>query len=434
MGALADLANKNAGVAHLFTQVLDEEVGPIRTDLNEIKGKMSGETAQMLERMEKELVETRAQLKALQTLVQRPGMVGGFDGPEEKKKAQRTIFEKALRHGWGALEQEEKKLFQQERAFGLGGNDEKIGHGGSFAELKTMYAADATTGGFLMTPEIAQELIKAVVQISDFHSLVNVRMTANPWVILRKRTQTTSAARTAEQATRSETQNMKFGRVQVFPYTAYALSKISNEDLQDSELDLAATVIADFAEEFARLEGFEIANGLGQGANQCAGFLHETGVTGTAYAGSGGTEGYLTSSATGGFAYNDLVDTQHALKPAHRKGAIWALTTETLADCRKLTDSLGQPLLWAANGSTNPEQLMGYAYAEMVDMQQVASGNFPIGFCNWKKFYTLVIRSQISVRTIDQRWIDEDATGYMGYYRFGGAVTLSEAGHFLKIA
>jgi HK97 family phage major capsid protein len=433
MGALEDLANKNASVAHHFKGVLDEEIGPIRLDLKEIREKMSGETAQMIERIETELKETKAQLKTLQTVIQRPGFAGGSDGPEEKKRAGKSAFNKALRQGWGSLDTEEKKHIQLERGIaGLGGNEEKFGHGQT-AEYKTMFGSDATTGGFLMTPEIAQELILAVVQISDFHSLVNVRMTANPWVILRKRTQTTSASRIAEQATRSETQNMKFGRVQVFPYTAYALSKISNEDLEDSELDLPGTIMADFAEEFARLEGYEIPNGLGQGANQCAGFLKDTDVTGTAYAGTGGTTGYLTSSATGGFGYSDLVDTRQALKPAYRKGASWAFTTETTGDLQKLTDSIGRPLLWDANGAPT-NQLLGYPYAEMVDMPQVASGNFPVVFANWKKFFTLVVRKQVSIRVIDQRWIDEDATGYMGYYRFGGSVTLAEAGHALKIA
>lgn len=431
MGALADLAHKNANVAHLFTQVLDEEMGPIRTALNEVKEKMSGETAQVLERMNADLVETRSELKALKTILNRPGTAfSGFDSPEEKRKAQYKSFDKGLRLGWGALDAEEKKMMPRDEVFGLG-MQEKIGHGQS-AEHKTMFGSDAQGGGFLMAPEIATDLIMAVVQVSDFHSLVNVRMTANPWVIIRKRTQTTSAARIPEQATRIETQNMKFGRVQVYPYTAYALSLVSNEDLEDSELDLAATIQADFAEEFAKLEGYEIPLGLGAGANQCAGFLQDADVISTAYPGSGGTTGYITSSAVGGFTYDNLVDTRQAMKPAYRKGSSWVMATETVGDLQKLTDNIGRPLLFDANGAPT-NQLLGYPYMEMVDMPSVASGNFPIVFANWKKFYTLVIRKQVSVRVITERYIDQNAVGYLGYYRFGGNVTLSEAGHALKI-
>ncbi len=431
MGALQDLATKNASVAHLFTQVLDEEVGPLRTDLNEVKAKMSAETKQYVERLEKMQRETEAELKALKTIINRPGFVGGFDSPEEKAKARTAAFTKALKYTWGALDAEEKKLVPHDNTFGLA-QGEKIGHGQN-TEHKTMFGSDATTGGFLATPEVADELIKAIVQISDFHSLVNVRMTANPWVMIRKRTQTGSASRTPEQATRTETQTPKFGMVQVTPYAGYALTKISTQDLDDSELDLPAFIMGEFAEQFAKLEGYEIALGTGSGANQCQGFLQDSDIISTAYPGTGGTTGYTTSAAVGGFNFLDLVNLQHALKPAYRKGSVWAFATETLADIRVMTDSVNRPIIWPASADL-ATSLMGYPYEEMIDMPSVASGNFPIAFANWKKWYTLVIRKQVSVRVLQERYADEDAIGYMGYYRFGGNVTLSEAGHVLKIA
>jgi HK97 family phage major capsid protein len=433
MGALQELATKNANVAHLFTQVLDEEVGPIRTSLKDVEERLGAETKQHIERLEGQIRTNEAEMKALKTIINRPGTVGGFDDHEEKAnaKARSAAFLKALKYNWGALSAEEKKHVPHDNVFGLA-QGEKVGHGQS-AEHKTMFGSDATTGGFLATPEVADELIKLVVQISDFYSLVTVRMTANPWVMIRKRIQTGSASRTPEQATRTETQTPKFGMVQVTPYTAYALTKISTQDLDDSELDLPAFIMAEFAEQFAKLVGYEIANGTGSGANQCQGFLQDADITGTAYSGSGGATGYTTSAAVGGFGYADLIDLVHATKPAYRKGASWAFTTETLGDMRKLTDSMNRPL-WGPMGGDLPGQLLQYPYEEMIDMPSVASGNFPIAFANWQKWYTIVVRKQVSVRVLQERYADEDAMGYMGYYRFGGNVTLSEAGHVLKIA
>jgi HK97 family phage major capsid protein len=429
MGALQDLAYKNASVAKTFTDILTEEVGPLRTDLKEVKAQMSGEVTQIVERLEQELRKQEAEMKALKAIMNRPGSIGGFDDPQEKKKAGRDAFIKACMLGWGSLSAEEKKYVPQDHNVAQG---EKIGHLQN-TEHKTMFGSDATTGGFLTTPEIADELIKLVVQISDFHSLVNVRTTANPWVMIRKRTQTGSASRTPEQATRTETQTPRFGMVSVTPYASYGLTKISTQDLDDSELDLPSFIMGEFAEQFAKIEGYEIANGVGAGSNQCQGFLTDNDIVGTAYSGSGGATGYVTSSTTGNFTYPDLVNIQHALKPAYRKGAVWAMTTETLGDMRKLTDSQNRPL-WGPMGGGLPGQLMDYPYQEMVDMPSVASGHFPIAFANWKQWYTLVIRKQVSVRVLQERYADEDAFGYMGYYRFGGNVTLSEAGHVLKIA
>lgn len=428
MGVLKELEQKNANVAHLFTQVLDEEVGPLRTSTADLE-KMSAETKQYIERMEADMRKYEAEMKALKALLNRPGLIG-FDDPKAKAEMSRKAFDKALKKGWGRLSPEEQKLVKHDDEAGIT-SGEKIGHGLDM-DYKALYGADLTTGGFLTVPEYVNELIEAVVLESDMHSLVNVRTTGNPYIKIPKRTQTASASRIVEQATRAETQNPKFGMVQVFPYEAYALSLISRTDLDDSELDLGSFIMSEFATQFGKLEGNEIINGTGAGDNQCLGFLNDTTITGAQYSGSGGGTGYILSTGSGTFTYQNLVDTLHACKTAYRKGASWVFTTETLGAMRKLVDSTGRPL-WGPMGADMPGQLLGYPYAEMPDMPQVAANNFAIAFGNWKRAYTLVIRKQVSIQVLQERYADQAAVGYMGYYRFGGTTTLSEAIHCLKI-
>lgn len=430
MGALADLQHKNANVAHLFQQVLEEEVGDIRTSTADLE-KASGEAKQIIERLEADIRKQDAELKALKLAMNRPGGLTGFDSPEVKKQFRRDSMNKALKHGWGKLTGDERKVVRRDDEEGIESGT-KIGHGSNGAEYKALYGADLTGGGFLTVPEYVDELIEAIVLVSDFHSLVNVRTTANPYVKIPKRTQTATASRIVEQATRSETQNPKFGMVQVFPYEAYALSLISRTDLDDSELDLGSFIMAEFATQFAKLEGNEIISGQGAGDNQCLGFLSDTDFTGSAYSGSGGGTGYILSTGANTFTYANLVDTKHALKTMYRKGASWVFTTETLGAISKLTDTTGRPL-WGPMAMERPDQLLGYNYYEMPDMPQVSANNFAIGFGNWKTAYTLVIRKQVSIQVLQERYADQNAVGYMGYYRFGGNVTLSEAAHFMKI-
>jgi HK97 family phage major capsid protein len=427
---LDDLAYKNANVAHLFTQVLDEEVGPLRTELKEVEDRLSGEARQIIARLEGQIREQEKEIKELKKLMNRPGTVIGFDSPEEKAKASRAAFNKALKKGWGSLSADERKFVRHDEDFGIM-SGEKIGHGQDI-DVKALYGVDNTTGGFLTVPEYVNELIEAIVLVSDMHELVNVRMTANPYVKIPKRVQTASAARIVEQATRNETQNPKFGMVQVFPYESYALTLVSRTDMDDSELDLGTFVMKEFSTQFAKLEGFEIINGTGAGANQCLGFLNDPNITGTPYSGSGGGNGYVTSSSSGTFTYQDLVTQLHSLKTGYRKGAGWVFTTETLGAIRKLTDSQGRPL-WGPMGSEMPGQLLGYNYYEMPDMPQVAANAFAIAFGNWKEAYTLVIRKQVSIQVLQERYADQNAVGYLGYYRFGGNTTLSEAIRVMKI-
>lgn len=429
MSTLHDLAEKNAKVAALFTQVLDEEVGPLRTDLRDVEDRLSGEAKQMIARLEADLRKQDAEMKALRALLNRPGTVAGFDDPALREKASRDAFCKALKTGWGSLTTEERKYVRHDDDFGIA-SGEKVGHGQQ--EAKALYGVDNATGGFLTVPEYVNELIKAIVLVSDMHGLVNIRMTANPYVKIPKRVQTASAARIVEQATRNETQNPRFGMVQVFPYESYALTQVSRTDMDDSELDLGSFVMEEFSTQFAKLEGYEIINGQGAGANQCLGFLNDPNITGVAYSGSGGGNGYITSSTAGTFTYPDLVTNVHALKTGYRKGAGWVFTTETLGAIRKLTDTQSRPL-WGPMGSELPGQLLGYPYYEMPDMPQVAASAFPIAFGNWKQAYTLVIRKQVSIQVLQERYADQNAIGYLGYYRFGGNTTLSEAIKVMKI-
>lgn len=435
MPLLKDLEQKNANVAHLFTQVLDEEVGPLRTDLKAVEDALSGEVKQYIERLEADLEKQAKEIKALKLLMNRPGSLTGFDDPKAKAEAAKAAFNKACKKGWGRLTPEEQKIVRLDESEGIV-SGEKIGHEGMYEQgmdVKALYGVDNTTGGFLTVPEYVNELIMAIVQISDFHSLVNVRTTANPYVKIPKRTQTASASRIIEQATRTETQNPKFGMVQVFPYEAFALALISRTDLDDSELDLGTFIMQEFATQFAKMEGFEIINGTGAGANQCLGFLNDPLITGAAYSGSGNGPGYISSTGAGTFTYNNLVDMIQTLKPAYRKGASWAFTTETLGAVRKLTDNQNRPL-WIPMSGTLPDNLLNYPYAEMVDMPQVATGKFALAFGNWKTAYTLVIRKQVSIQVLQERYADQNAVGYLGYYRFGGNTTLSEAIRCMKIS
>jgi HK97 family phage major capsid protein len=429
MGVLTDLQYKNANVAHLFQQVLDEEVGPVRADLRAVENALSGEVKEQLERLNAQITAYEKEIRALKATMNRPGGMTGFDDPKVKAEASKMAFKKALRWGWGALSPDEKKIVRHDTEAGIV-SGEKVGHG--LMDVKALYGVDNTTGGFLTVPEYVNELIEAIVLVSDMHSLVNVRMTANPYIRIPKRTQTASANRIIEQATRTETQNPKFGMVQVFPYESYALSLISRTDLDDSELDLGSFIMQEFSTQFGKLEGNEIINGTGAGDNECLGLLSDATITGSAYSGSGGGTGYILSTGSGTFTYPNLVDVLHALKTGYRKGASWIMTTETLGAIRKLTDSQNRPL-WGPMSNEIPGQLLGYPYNEMPDMPQVAANAFPIGFGNWKTAYTLVIRKAVSIQVLQERYADQNAVGYLGYYRFGGNTTLSEACHFLKI-
>lgn len=281
--------------------------------------------------------------------------------------------------------------------------------------------------GFLAVPEFVNDLIKAIVLISPMLGVVDVRQTSNPFIMIPKRTSTGTASRIAEQVTRTETTNAKFGLVQVTPFESYALTLVSVTDLDDSEIDLAQFVNDDMSEQFAKLAGNEIINGAGPGSGQCLGFLNDSGITGSA----------TTSSVAGSWNASDFTKLLHSLKTGYRQGAVFLGTTESLGQIRGLTDTTGRPLWqpFGADGATG--KIYGYDYIEAPDMPQTAlnggaSQAYALAFGNFKKGYQAVIRKQMSVRTLTERYADQNAVGYLGYYRFGGVTKLSEAIKVMK--
>ena len=425
-----ELLDKANNVKHLLQQTLDEEIGPIRDGVAETKT-ATAEARTIIDRLVSEVQALREKNKQIELALNRPG-VGGYDSPEvlrDRRRAEgKSAYNKACYYGGVShLTPEERKYIRLDSEVqNLDPSGMKVQHGGNGEEYKTMYGSLAESGGFLMTPEVATELIESIILVSDMRSLVNVRQTAKPWVSIRKRTQTTSAVRIAEQAARTETQNLKFGMVQIFPYESYALSVITRQDLDDSELDLAAYLNKDFAIQFAKLVGAEILNGLGAGAGQCHGLLQDAAIIAAAQTSTNSTLSSLTS-----FSYADLATLVTSIKTGYRKGASWIAETQTLGLLMGMTTTIGTPLIPA--WTSGPPTMFGYPIYEMPDMPAVAAGNLAIGFGNWNTTYTFVERTQVSVQVLVEYYANLAAVGYMAYYRFGGTVALSEACNFLKI-
>lgn len=395
---------KTGNTFHLFKEYLDESLGSIRTEVTALKNAdLPAETKQYIERLQTAVNEQHAQLKALQIAMNTPR----YDSPDVKQEAlaleRKAAFSQMLRTGTiNSVKEEHRKHIKWDIEAGI--------------ETKALYTADLTTGGFLTVPEYVNDLLKNIVLVSQMSSIVDMRITSKPWVMTPKRTQTASAVRVAEQATRTETQNPKFGMMQNFPYEAYAFTLISRTDLDDSELDLASFIMSEFAEQFGKLQGYEFINGLGSSSSQAFGFLNDTNIT----------NAKTVTAGTAAIDYASLVKLKTSLKPGYLPTSTWIWTNETLGAIQQLTDSQGRPL-WVPFGSTLPDTIFGRPYLIMPDMPQIAASSYSIAFGDFKKGYQGVVRKEVSMQVLVERYADQNAVGYFGYYRFGGTTKVTEA-------
>lgn len=411
--------HKTGNTFHLFQQYLDESLGNIRTEVTALRANplLSGESKQTIERLQTAVNEQAAQLKALQIALNAP-RVGGDMTVNDEAAQRKAAYNKALRFGVGSLKEDERKHIKLDIESGIN------------TEYKAMYQSDATTGGFLSTPEYVNQLIEFIVLVSPMPDVVDMRVTSKPWVMTPRVTTVPTAVRVAEQATRTETTNPKFGLVQNFPYESYAFTLVSRTDMDDSELDLGEYLNRSFATQFAKLQGYEYINGRGSNAGESFGFLNDTVINNSG-------NGSVTTASSGAIDYASLVKLKQSLKPAYWVNSKWLFTNETLGSIQQLTDTQGRPL-WAPFGGVIPDTLFGKPYVIMPDMPQMAanggsSGALAIAVGDFKQGYQGVVRKQVSMQALYERYADQNAVGFFGYFRFGGTVKLQEAIKTLKI-
>jgi HK97 family phage major capsid protein len=407
MATKIELEQKAGNAYHLFQQYLEEQLGAIRTEVQSLKtSALPGEDKAIILRLQEEVNKYAGELKTLQVALHAPSR--GETKEQTLSEERKAAFNKYL-HIRSQIGGSINALPEQER------KHIKFDYDGG-VETKALYAADGTTGGFLTVPEYVNELLKNIVLISPMSDIVDMRTTSKPYVMTPKRTQTAKASRISEQATRTETQNPKFGLVQNFPYESYAFTLVSRTDLDDSELDLASFVMSEFAEQFAVLQGYEFINGLGSSQSQAFGFLNDTAIVGAK----------TVTPAPNQLDYGSLVKLKTSLKPGYLKNATWVWTNETLGAIQQLTDNQGRPL-WVPFGATLPDTIFSRPYIIAPDMPQIGNGTYPIAFGDFKKGYQGIVRTQISMQVLNERYADQNAVGFFGYYRFGGTTKISEA-------
>jgi HK97 family phage major capsid protein len=94
--------------------------------------------------------------------------------------------------------------------------------------------------------------------------------------------------------------------------------------------------------------------------------------------------------------------------------------------------------LWVPFDATLPETLFGRPYRIMPDMPQMAAnggsaGAYAIAYGDFKKGYQGVVRKQLSMQVLNERYADQNAVGFFAYYRFGGTTKISEAIKVLQV-
>ncbi|WP_441230060.1 phage major capsid protein [Tardiphaga sp. 215_C5_N2_1] len=279
-------------------------------------------------------------------------------------------------------------------------------------EAKMLRAGVAPQGGYLAPNEFRTEFIRDLTLFSPIRALATVKQTSHGSVTLQKRTGITNAKWKGEIEAQEES-GPSFGQVEIVARELTTYVDVSNQLLADAVVDVDAEVRLALAEDFGQKEGLAFVKG--DGVSQPAGIMSDASVS------------YIANGHATNLSADALIGLVYSLPAFYRNRGTFVLNGSTLAAIRKLKDTTGQYLWQPAYQAGQPETILGRPVAEAVDMDDVASGTFPVLFGDIATAYRIVDRTDLSVLVNPYLLATNSVTRMHASRRVGGGVVQANA-------
>jgi len=279
-------------------------------------------------------------------------------------------------------------------------------------ESKVMKISDATTGGYLATPEITGDLLKTITEFSPIRTLASVRATGKDEVQIRTRTGVFSANWTGEATTKTETTGWTFGLERIPIHELYAMVDITNWDLEDSDFDLERELNLEFGERFGVAEGTAFVNG--NTTIRPEGFMVNANVSNE----NSGDANNITADG--------LITLYFSPKTAYVRNGTFVMKRASMAYCSKLKDNDSQYLLRRL-GESPVWTILGAPVVECTDMPTMANAAYPVAFGDFRRAYQIVDRIGISILRDPLTQAATNSVRFHARKRVGGKVIQAEA-------
>ncbi len=336
---------------------------------------------------------------------------------EEKSRVEMgeklELIEKQLtRSQAGTEEQHQLKAYQKAIVKGVKSLDER--------EMKTLRTDINAQGGFLVrSPEIMQEIIKDITEISPIRQLARVRSTNSQSLKFRKRASIATASWKGELET-ADVGNSTYGLDEITVNKLPITVEISDEELRYAEYNMASEIQQDAAEEMAFQQNFAFING--DGVKKPNGFLLDADVI----------AGATTSATSGVLAADDFAVLIGQLKAAYNPTL--GFNRATWSNAVNLKDSAGQYVINFGNLSAGiPNTIRGIPYVIMQDMPNVAANALAVVAGDFARGYMVVDGYSMEVIRDDFTGATDGLVKFTFKMGVGGGVLKSEAIKVLRI-
>jgi len=285
-------------------------------------------------------------------------------------------------------------------------------------ERKYLRTDSNVDGGFLAPPEYVNEIIKPITEMSPIRAMARVRTTASPRMLMPVRTNLVDVKYEGEGATTAPN-NSKYGQESLKLYRCSAVTIVTVEELSQAAFNISQEINADISEAYAKKEGLKFLKGTGVGEPE--GIMVNTKVAS------------FPSGVAADVPLSAVIQMTGEVKTGYNP--MYGFNRRTLAILRSEVATAGNFLWVVGNIAAGiPNQLNGYTYAELPDLDDVAANKYPIIFGDFMRGYLIGDHTMMIVLRDDNTLAAEGKVRFI-FHRFNtGGVILPEAFVKMKVA
>jgi HK97 family phage major capsid protein len=218
------------------------------------------------------------------------------------------------------------------------------------------------------------------------------------------------------------------GQITLTAKKAAGIVVLSNELLEDANVDLGNYILRKFAQKFGTAEDVQFFNGSGSPFTGVFSASHTFGNTVT-----------LTGQASS-LRYADIVDCVYGIDAAYLANASWFMHRSLLAQVRKLTDDQNNPIFVPGSGAS-PASLLGYPVRLIENAPTAATdpGSIVMILGDMENSY-IGTKSELSVKILEEASVggtslaENDLSAIRVIERVGFDAGLTNAYSVIKLA
>ena len=264
-------------------------------------------------------------------------------------------------------------------------------------EGKALSAGSGPDGGYLAPASVEGEILRRLAVVSPIRGIATVRTISSGTYKKAFSTSGPASGWVGESDTRSQTNTSTLAELSFPAMELYAMPAATQTLLDDAIVNIDQWIAEEVETAFAEQEGAAFVSG--DGDDKPRGFLDYDTVADGSWA--WGKIGVLNTGVAGAFPSSSpsdiLVDLIYALKAGYRQNGAFVMNRKTQAVVRKFKDSSGQ-YLWQPPASVGaPATLMGFPLVEAENMPDIASGEVPLVFGDFRRGYLVVDRTGVRI-------------------------------------